>query len=202
MPVVVVPELCRCALVARFIGTYHAEGLVHIERNGATGIVTDEQWLRDGERIVPSSQMNQMNGISSSLKVDCDRISQWFLDKLNEGSATSALMIVTTGEKFDAHSYGLNTVKGAIELSHTHLISKYGNAARYVIIIAYDAGWYSSSGVEQRAICVEAEERITASPRLFVYRIVPTTGATFSFTNEIFEFKPPEWSLYKTLVKE
>ena len=141
-----------------------------------------------------------MNGISSSLKMDCDRISQWFLDKLNEGTATSGLMIVTTGEEGEAHSYGLNTVSEAIELAHAHLTSKYKNADRYVI--AYDAGWYNSSGIEQRAIFVEAEERTTASPRLFVYRILPTTGPPFSFTNEIFEFKTPEWSLYKTPLKK
>jgi hypothetical protein len=140
-----------------------------------------------------------MNGISSSLKMDCDRISQWFLDKLNEGSATSGLMIVAAGEKSDGHSYGLNTVKEAIELAHAHLISKYKNADRYVI--AYDAGGYNSSGIEQRAIFVEAEERTIASPRLLVYRILPTKGAPFLFTDEIFEFKPPEWSLYKTPVK-
>jgi hypothetical protein len=127
--------------------------------------------------------------------MDCDRISQWFLDKLNEGTATSALMIVTTGEEGDAHSYGLNTVNEAIGRAHTHLASKYRNADRYVL--AYDAGWYNSAGIEPRAIFVEAEEQITASPRLFVYRILPITGPPFSFTNEIFEFKPPEWSLYK-----
>ena len=150
--------------------------------------------------VSPPSRVNQMNGISSSLKMDCDRISQWFLDKLNEGTATSGLMIVTTGEEGEAHSYGLNTVSEAIELAHAHLTSKYKNADRYVI--AYDAGWYNSSGIEQRAIFVEAEERTTASPRLFVYRILPTTGPSFSFTNEIFEFKTPEWSLYKTPLKK
>jgi hypothetical protein len=110
-----------------------------------------------------------MNGISSSLKMDCDRISQWFLDKGNEGSATSALMIVTTGEQGDGHTYGLNTVTEAVELAHSHLISKYKNADRYVI--AYDASWYTYSGSEVRAIFVEVEERTTASPRLFLYRI-------------------------------
>ena len=141
-----------------------------------------------------------MDGISPSLKMDCDRISQWFLNKLNEGTATSGLMIVTAGEEGNAHLYGLNTVNEAIELAHAHLISKYKNADRYVI--AYDAGWYNSAGTEQRAIFVEAAERTTASPRLFVYRILPTAGPPFSFTNEIFEFKPPGWSLYKTPVKK
>lgn len=155
--------------------------------------------VRSLGRSLPS-QVNQMNGISSFLKMDCDRISQWFLDKLNEGTATSGLMIVTTGEEGDAHSYGLNTVKEAIELAHAHLTSKYRNADRYVI--AYDAGWYNSSGIEQRGIFVEAEEQTTALPRLFVYRISPAKGPPFSFANEIFEFKPPEWSLYKTPVKK
>jgi hypothetical protein len=48
----------------------------------------------------------------------------------------------------------------------------------------------------------QQEERTTASPRLFVYRILPTTGPPFSFTNELFEFKAPEWSLYKTPLKK
>lgn len=144
---------------------------------------------------VGTRQMNQMDGVSSSLKSDCDHISQWFLGKLNEGSATSALMIVTTGEESNLYSYGLNTVKEAMDMAHAHLISKYKNATRYVI--AYDAGWYDNAGIEQRAICIEAEEKISASPKLFVYRILPTTGAPFSFTNEVFEFRPPEWSFYK-----
>ena len=139
-----------------------------------------------------------MNGISPSLKMDCDRISQWFLDKLNEGSATSALLIVTIGEQWEGHLLGLNTVTEAIDRAHALLISSYKNAGRYVI--AYDGGWYDSSGIEQRAICVEAEERITASPRLFVYRIIPTKGPPpFCFAKEILEFKPPEWSLYKEI---
>src|SRR5262249_9697333 len=134
--------------------------------------------------------------ISSPLKMDCDRISQWFLDKLNKGSAASALMIVTTDEKSDGHLLGLNTVTEGIERAHALLISKYKNADRYVI--AYDGGWYDSSGIEQAAICVEGEEQTTARPRLLVYQVVPTTGPPFSFTSDIFELKPPEWSLYKT----
>jgi len=58
---------------------------------------------------------------------------------------------------------------------------------------------YDSAGVEQRGIFVQAEEKKTASPRSFVYRMLPTAGPPpFSFTIEVFQFKPPEeWSLYK-----
>jgi hypothetical protein len=138
---------------------------------------------------------SQVNHSSPSLETDCDRISQWFLNNLNEGTAASGLMIVTVGEESSGHIYRLNTVNEAIERAHGDLTSKYRNADRYVI--AYDAGWYNRSGVEQRAIFVEAEERATASPKLFVYRILPIDGPPFNFTNEIFEFKPPEWSLYR-----
>ncbi len=137
-----------------------------------------------------------MKKIASPLNADCDHISQWFVNKLNEGSATSALMIVTTGEDSEAHSYGLNTVKEAVSMAHADLISKYTDSNRYVI--AYDGGWYDSTGAERRCIAIEAEEKSTATPKLFSYEITPVKGGPpFAFTNQIKEFKPPEWSLYK-----
>ena len=151
--------------------------------------------LREPIKSSVQAQVNQIKVISPALKADCDHISQWFLDKLNEGSAASALMIVTTGEESNLHLYGLNTVKEAINMAHADLISKYKHATRYVI--AYDAGWYNDAGIEQRGIFLEAEEKISVSSRLLAYRILPASGAPFSFTNEIFEFKPPAWSLYK-----
>lgn len=135
-----------------------------------------------------------LKNISPALKSDCDLISQWFINKLNEGSATSGLMLVTMGEVKTAHSYGLDTVQEAIDLARKNLISDYKDAVSYVI--AYDAGWYNSSGIEQRAIFLEAEEKITPSPRTFAYRMLPVDCGPFSFTNEIFERKPPNWSLY------
>jgi hypothetical protein len=86
-------------------------------------------------------------------------------------------------------------VQDAIQLARTDLTSHPKNVEAYVI--AYDGGWRDSSGIEHRAFFAAAEGRASASPRRLAYRLQSADGQPLSFTKEIFECQPPDWSLFK-----
>ncbi len=90
--------------------------------------------------------------------------------------------------------YIQDTFEEAVQLAHTDLTSNYQDVVAYVI--AYDGGWRDSSGVEHRAIFAETEERASATPRRLAYRLQSADGQPLSFTKEVFEFQPPDWSLF------
>jgi len=80
-------------------------------------------------------QVDQTDKVNKLLKSDCDLVSQIFIEQLNNETARSCIMLVNK----ELQLYGLNTVTEAVDLAHTHLLSKYKDATQYVI--AWDGGW-------------------------------------------------------------
>lgn len=140
-----------------------------------------------------------MTKVSRQLKEACELTIQWVLRKLNAGDGLSCLLFVIDGDDRKTSIYIRDTVTDAIRLAHDDLTSHYQNVTIYVI--AYDGSWFYSSGIEHRSIIAEAEERASARPRRLVFCLHEPVGQgqPLTFTNEVIEFQPPDWSLFTVL---